>query len=133
MRISRPLGRPRIGREPAVVLPVRLARDLNAAVKQRATAERTTVSELVRSAVVEYLTGPANHLSADQAAEAWGEGRGACAESRSRGRAQVVPVRFPSELKEQLESRAKAESTSVSEVVRAALRVVGLRGGTGSG
>ena len=48
-------GRPRMGSAPAVVLPVRLHADLDAAVKRRAAIERTSVSELVRQAISLYL------------------------------------------------------------------------------
>jgi type I restriction enzyme R subunit len=41
---------------------------------------------------------------------------------RARGRTEVVPVRVPPELKTALESRAASQATSVSEIVRAALR-----------
>lgn len=39
-----------------------------------------------------------------------------------RGVAVVVPVRFPPELKDAVDARAEGESTSVSEIVRAAVR-----------
>ncbi|MGH9206762.1 MAG: ribbon-helix-helix protein, CopG family, partial [Acidimicrobiales bacterium] len=45
-------------------------------------------------------------------------------QQRPRGRAEVVPVRVPPELKERLEARADSERTSVSEIVRAALRAL---------
>lgn len=48
-------GRPRMGSAPAVVLPVRLHPQLDAAVKRRAAIESTSVSELVRQAVKLYL------------------------------------------------------------------------------
>ena len=41
---------------------------------------------------------------------------------RTRGRTDVVPVRMSPELKAEVERRAQAESTSVSEIIRAALR-----------
>ena len=41
---------------------------------------------------------------------------------RSRVRAEVVPVRLPPELKAAVEHRAEVESTSISDVVRTALR-----------
>src|SRR4051812_11143502 len=56
---SRP-GRPRLGSAPAVGVPVRLHRDLLAAVKAQALAENTSLSELVRDALRNYLaTEPA--------------------------------------------------------------------------
>src|SRR5207237_1400557 len=51
-------GRPRMGLAPAVVVPVRLHADLHHAVKALAEAKRTSVSELVRDAVREYLASP---------------------------------------------------------------------------
>lgn len=55
--VKRP-GRPRLGSAPAVVVPVRLHADLHGAVKALAEAERTSVSELVRDALREYLATP---------------------------------------------------------------------------
>ena len=49
-------GRPRMGSAPAVVVPVRLHADLLAAVKARAAAESTSLSELVRDARLLGLT-----------------------------------------------------------------------------
>lgn len=134
-------GRPRIGSAPAEVVPVRLHRGLHEAAKTVAAAESTSVSELIRAALHSYLqTAIVQELRTisgtaltDEMIDAWaqeatadtpaessvvrGEGRA------SRGKAHVVPVRMPPELKMAVESRAKAESTSVSEIVRAALRL----------
>ena len=48
-------GRPLIGSGPADVVPVRLDPALRAAVQQRADADHTTVSEVVRQALREHL------------------------------------------------------------------------------
>ena len=48
-------GRPLIGSGPADVVPVRLDPELRAAVQQRADADHTTVSEVVREALREHL------------------------------------------------------------------------------
>lgn len=132
--ISRSPGRPRIGAAAAVVLPVRLHADLHAAVKRRAAVERTSVSELVRHAAIQYLA--ANVAQPPDAAIAEGTASFAAeaedgydvgkirVQQRSRGRAEVVPIRVPPELKERLEARANSERTSVSEIVRAALRAL---------
>ncbi len=138
--VRRP-GRPRMGAGPAVVVPIRLHRELHVAVKDLAATESTSLSELIREALRTYLTGGppireslrtrSGHLltSADidtLAAEAETgydvsplRGRSSV---RTHGRAQVVPVRMPPELKGDVERRAEAEATSVSEIVRAALR-----------
>jgi type I restriction enzyme, R subunit len=140
-QVTKRPGRPRMGSAPAAVVPVRLHADLNATVKAQAESESTSLSELVRDALRTYLaTEPA---SADSPRTTSGhvltdaEVAGLAAEAeagyevsalrgrpsrRSRGRAEVVPVRMPPELKAQAERRAEAESTSVSEVVREALR-----------
>lgn len=133
-RITRAPGRPRIGALPAVVLPVRLHADLHAAVKRRAAVERTSVSELVRYAALQYLesqapqprdaTSPAEVSPLAAEAEAGYDDSTIRAQQRPRGRAEVVPVRVPPELKERLEARANTERTSVSEIVRAALRAL---------
>jgi len=140
-RLARRPGRPRIGSAPAVVVPVRLHADLHRAVKSQAVAESTSLSELVRDALRTYLaSGPpttptlrtaAGHLLTDAEIDAFAaeaeagydvsalRGRPS---RRSGGRAEVVPVRMPPELKAEVERRAEAESTSVSEIMRAALR-----------
>ena len=134
-RITRAPGRPRIGALPAVVLPVRLHADLHAAVKRRAAVERTSVSELVRYAALQYLESeapqPREATSAAEVsplaveAEAGYDDSTIRAQQRPpRGRAEVVPVRVPPELKERLETRASSERTSVSEIIRAALRAL---------
>jgi NACHT domain/Ribbon-helix-helix protein, copG family/Restriction endonuclease len=139
--LARRPGRPRMGSSAATVVPVRLHADLQAAVKELAGAESTSVSELIRDALRSYLaTEPtialdlqttSGHLLTDADIEALA----ADAETdhnisavrgqpkrRSRGRTEVVPVRMAPELKATVERRAEAESTSVSEIVRAALR-----------
>jgi type I restriction enzyme R subunit len=127
-------GRPRMGSAPAVVMPVRLHPDLYTAVKRLAAAERTSVSELVRHAVRIYLENEAplpseSRTESDLVALAT-EAEGGYPVSSitpkpiARGRTEVVPVRVPPELKAALEARADVETTSVSEIVRAALRAI---------
>lgn len=133
-RIKRAPGRPRMGSAAAVVLPVRLHADLHAAVKRRAATENTSVSELVRNAALEYLAAEVTPLldaatTADISSVAAEAERGydvgtIRVRQPPRGRAEVVPVRVPPELKERLEARANTEQTSVSEIVRAALRAL---------
>ncbi|MDX6296472.1 MAG: type restriction enzyme subunit [Nocardioidaceae bacterium] len=133
-------GRPRMGSAPAAVVPVRLHADMHDAVKALAEAERTSLSEVVRDALREYLAAPATpralHTAsghvlgdadlralADQAEAGYDVTSLRNRPSRRAGkRAEVVPVRMPPELKAAAEERAEAESTSVSEIVRAALR-----------
>ncbi|MGH9224478.1 MAG: EcoAI/FtnUII family type I restriction enzme subunit R [Acidimicrobiales bacterium] len=133
-------GRPRIGSAPAVVVPVRLHADLHNAAKALAEAERTSLSELVREALRDYLGSTAGSTSlrttsgrvitdaevralADEAEGGFDVTALPSRPSRRAGeRAEVVPVRMPPELKAEIEQRADAEKTSVSEVVRAALR-----------
>jgi type I restriction enzyme R subunit len=133
-------GRPRMGSAPAVVVPVRLHADMHDAIKALAESDRTSLSELVRDALRYYLATPAAPRSlrtasgrvlsdADVRALA-DEGEAghditslrAQPTRRAGERARVVPVRMPPELKAAVEKRADAESTSVSEIVRAALR-----------
>jgi type I restriction enzyme, R subunit len=132
-RIARSSGRPLMGSAPAVVLPVRLHQDLELAVKRRAAAERTSVSELVRHALALYLeaetpvredgpTADLERLAVE--AEAGYSVAAVSPRPRARSRAEVVPVRVPPELKAAIEARAEAEATSVSEIVRAALRAL---------
>jgi type I restriction enzyme R subunit len=134
-------GRPRIGSTPAVVVPVRLHAELHGAVKALAEAEQTSVSELVRDALRDYLATPATpgalrtasgrvlsdadlRALADEAEGGYDVTALRARPSRRRGeRAEVVPVRMPPELKAEAERRAEAESTSLSEIVRTALRV----------
>ncbi len=133
-------GRPRIGSAPAVVVPVRLHADLHNAAKALAEAERTSLSELVRDALRDYLGSPVAPSSlrtasgrvftdADvQALADEAEGGYDVTALRSRPtrrageRAEVVPVRMPPELKAEVEQRAEEEGSSVSEIVRAAMR-----------
>ena len=136
--VKRP-GRPRMGSAPAVVVPVRLHADLHAAVKAEAEAEGTSLSELVRDALRSYLaTKPTTNaeswtssgrvlsdieVEALAAEAAAGYDVGALRDRPNRGgRGEVVPVRMPPELKEATERRAAIESTSVSEIVREAMR-----------
>lgn len=140
-RVAKRPGRPRLGSAPAGVVPVRLHDDLHRAVKALAAAERTSLSELVRDALRTYLATPvasgalrtafgrvltdadldalANEAEAGYNVNSLSDRR----RLRARGRAEVVPVRMPPELKDEVEQRAEAESTSVSEIVRAAVRV----------
>ena len=133
-------GRPRIGSAPAVVVPVRLHADLHNAAKALAEAERTSLSELVRDALRDYLGSPAAPSSlrtpsgrvltdadvqalADEAEGGYDViGLRSGPARRAGERAAVVPVRMPPELKAEVERRAEAEVTSVSEIVRAAMR-----------
>lgn len=48
-------GRPRMGSAPAEALPVRLEPELRKAVDERAAADNTTASEVVREALRRYL------------------------------------------------------------------------------
>jgi type I restriction enzyme R subunit len=130
--IARSPGRPRMGAGPAVVMPVRLLPELHAAIQRRAAVELTSVSELVRQAVGLYLqTEPftPDFSSADfealaTEAEAGYPLKAAEAKPPARRKTEIVPIRVPPEMKKALESRADAEATSVSEVVRAAIRAI---------
>ncbi len=133
-------GRPRLGSAPAVVVPVRFHADLHQAAKALADSERTSLSELVRDALRDYLGSQAapsslrtssGRVLTDTDVEALldeAEGGYEVTALRSRPtrrageRAEVVPVRMPPELKAEVEQRAEAEATSVSEIVRAAMR-----------
>lgn len=135
-KIVRAPGRPRMGAAPAVLVPVRLPPDLLDAVKRRAAVEQTSVSEVVRHAAIAFLATEAGSrpdtatitgtaLSAAPAeAEAGFEVGKIQVETMTRKRAEVVPVRVPPEFKQVLEARAEAERTSVSEIIRAALRAL---------
>ncbi|MGV0050807.1 EcoAI/FtnUII family type I restriction enzme subunit R [Mycobacterium colombiense] len=132
-KITRRPGRPKMGSAPAVVLPVRLDPDLHASVKRLAAVELTTVSDLVRHAVNLYLqtettSAPEGDLANLEKLAAEAERGYSVAEitpkPRTRVRTEIVPIRVPPELKAALESRAEAEATSVSEIVRAALRAL---------
>lgn len=48
-------GRPRMGSAPAEVVAVRLDPELRAAIEARATADRTTTSEVIRDAIRRFL------------------------------------------------------------------------------
>ncbi len=48
-------GRPMLGAAPAEVVPVRLDPDLKRAVEERALADRTTASEIIREALRRFL------------------------------------------------------------------------------
>lgn len=48
-------GRPRMGSGPAEVVPIRMDPELKAAVTVRAEIEQTSVSEIVREALRQYL------------------------------------------------------------------------------
>jgi type I restriction enzyme, R subunit len=137
--VKRP-GRPRIGSAPAVVVPVRLHADLQGALKALADADQTSVSEIVRDALQTYLATPvaSTPLRTSSGRTIGEDDISALAREAESGfdvsalqarpsrrvgaRAEVVPVRMPPELKTELEQRAEVESTSVSEIVRAALR-----------
>jgi type I restriction enzyme R subunit len=139
-RLAKRPGRPLIGSAPAVLVPVRLHADLHNAVKTLAEAEQTSLSEVIRDALRSYLALPSapavlrtktgRVLTADDVHALADEAYGGYDISPLRGqrsrrvgeRAAVVPVRMPPELKAEVERRAEGESTSVSEIVRAALR-----------
>ncbi|MDV3267143.1 EcoAI/FtnUII family type I restriction enzme subunit R [Mycobacterium avium] len=107
---------------------------MHAAVKRRAAAERTSVSELIRHAALLYLATEAAQPpdaaiaadlpSAAAEAETGYDTKTIRPQHRPKRRAEVVPIRVPPELKERLEARANSEQTSVSEIVRAALRTL---------
>lgn len=52
---ARRRGRPMLGTAPAEVVPVRLDPELKQAVEQRAEAEHTTTSEIIREALRRFL------------------------------------------------------------------------------
>jgi hypothetical protein len=52
---SRRRGRPLLGARPAEVVPVRLDPDLKRAVEERALADHTTTSEIIRQALRRFL------------------------------------------------------------------------------
>ncbi len=54
-KLRRRPGRPAMGSGPADTLPVRLDPDLRRAVNERAAAEHTTASDVVREALRRYL------------------------------------------------------------------------------
>ncbi|HZT66206.1 MAG TPA: CopG family transcriptional regulator [Acidimicrobiales bacterium] len=54
-KLRRRPGRPTIGSGPAEMVPVRLDPDLRRAVDQRAVADKTTTSEVIRQALRQYL------------------------------------------------------------------------------
>lgn len=54
-KLRRRPGRPAMGSGPAETLPVRLDPDLRHAVNERAAADHTTASEVVREALRRYL------------------------------------------------------------------------------
>jgi hypothetical protein len=54
-KLSRRPGRPAMGSAPADAFPVRLAPELRRALEQRAAADQTTASEIVRQALRRYL------------------------------------------------------------------------------
>jgi len=137
--LTRRRGRPRMGKTPAVVVPVRLHTEIHAAVKARAAEESTSVSDLIRRALTTYLAAaPPNTAEArtksgrllsefdlsDLASEAEAGYDLALqtAPSHRPARAQAVPVRLPPELKTAVERRAEQDATSVSDVIRSALR-----------
>jgi Ribbon-helix-helix protein, copG family len=54
-KLRRRSGRPSMGSGPADTLPVRLDPELRKAVDERASADHTTVSDVVRDALRQYL------------------------------------------------------------------------------
>jgi metal-responsive CopG/Arc/MetJ family transcriptional regulator len=135
-QLTRRTGRPRLGAAPAIPVPVRLHTDLQTAVKARAASEQTSVSDVVRRALDAYLrsepaavrdvTRTGHELDASEIAELASTAEAGyeigSLRRRKHTRAEVVPVRLPPELKASVERRAELESTSVSEVIRSALR-----------
>jgi len=138
-RLRRQPGRPRLGSAPAAVVLVRLQEELLESVKAIADAEATSVSEVVRSALADYLRTAlepvASRVAGRELSEADAERLVAEAETGydagsvsgprpepTSNATQVVPVRLPPELRSDLERRAEAESTSMSEIVREALK-----------
>ncbi len=130
-------GRPRIGSAPAVVVPVRLHSDLRSAVAARAVADSTSLSDVIRTAIdaylrielqpLEFVTAAGRTLTTTEieslSAEAESGYEVSAMRLRTQGsRAEVVPVRLQPELKVAVEHRAEVESTSVSDVIRSALR-----------
>ena len=135
--LGRRPGRPRMGSAPAVVVPVRLHAGLRSAVEARALADSTSVSDVIRTAVDAYLriqTPPSEFVTSAGRTLTSSEIHALSVEAesgydisatgvRAQGeRAEVVPVRMQPELKAAVEDRAEAESTSVSEIIRGALR-----------
>lgn len=137
--LARRPGRPRLGSAAAIVVPVRLHAQLHVAVKRRASAERTSISDLVRCALDVYLRSEPPTLATvrTRTGRVLGESElDALASEAEVGydpkvkqprsahsrRADVVPVRLPPELKTAVERRAELEATSVSEIIRDALR-----------
>jgi plasmid stability protein len=118
-----------MGSAPALVVPDRLHADLLAAVKSKAAAESTSLSELVRDALRAYLAGEpstaadlraiSGRLLADAEIDALATGAEAgydinALRNRPSGQgrqwAEVVPVRMPPELKAEVERRAEADA-----------------------
>jgi type I restriction enzyme, R subunit len=138
--LARSPGRPRLRSAPATVVPVRLHAALHSAVKHRAAAEATSVSDLLRQALLAYLESEpqAPHVQrtpsgralsdseldalASEAEEGYDPELLRIKPDRDRARADVVPVRLPPELKAAVERRAEIGATSVSEIIRVALR-----------
>ena len=52
---ARRRGRPMMGTSPAEVVPVRLDAELRAAIEERATADHTTTSDVIRQALRRFL------------------------------------------------------------------------------
>lgn len=52
---ARRRGRPSMGSGPADVVPVRIDPELRAAIEERAEAEHTTTSEIIRQAIRRFL------------------------------------------------------------------------------
>ena len=138
--LARRPGRPRLGSAPALVVQVRLHSRLDMAVKRLATVEKTSVSDVVRRALDAYLGaepptfGAVRTQTGRIVSESELDALASEAEvgydletlqsrrTRRRAQAEVVLVRLPPELKAAVDQRAEFEATSVSEVIRAALR-----------
>lgn len=134
-------GRPRLGAAPAAVVPVRLRTDLHSEVKLQAAAESTSLSDLVRRALVVYLDSRPPRLEdertrsgrvlssseldalASEAETGYPPEVLRSKPARHRGRTEVVPVRLPPELKVAVTRQAELEATSVSDTIRSALRM----------
>jgi hypothetical protein len=140
-KLARRPGRPRLGAAPAAVVPVRLHAELHSKVKLQAAAESTSLSDLVRRALVVYLDSRPPRLEdertrsgrvlssseldalASEAETGYHPEVLRSKPARHRARTEVVPVRLPPELKVAVERQAELEATSVSDIIRSALRM----------
>ena len=135
-QVTRRPGRHRLGSAPAIAVPVRLHTELQTAVKAVQPPRRPQSaiwcggrSGYLRTepSVLRDVTPSGRALGAAEigmlVSEAEAGAEVASLRPRKSRRAEVVPVRLPPELKAAVERRAEVESTSVSEIIRGALRV----------